>query len=346
MVKQTCALTKITASTWGATFARARQVYSAVVRPAMGYGSIVWHSPTGTKDARKNTVAKMEVMQNKCLRTIAGAYRATPVEVLQAETLIPPIKEYLNQRQASARSRLKIGGQAAFIRKQCKKIKAKLRHRNSRLGTEWLPDTPESQKTEWALPIMEGIAHTLAPACPPPWIDEDENYLKQAERFRALQRQRKKAIKKHFADKWQSSWSTYQEKHDRYPTTAQTAPLHRKERLDLHANLAKAESSLAVQIGTEKIGFAQFLHRQHVPAVTSPACDCGWHSQTAKHVIRHCNIRPYRRRMLDTTDYRSLVTTPKRPESKSPSGLMRSVPAVRKFSLASEQLLSNDRGVP
>lgn len=35
MVTQTIALTKVAASTWGATLNKARQVYSAVVRPAM-----------------------------------------------------------------------------------------------------------------------------------------------------------------------------------------------------------------------------------------------------------------------------------------------------------------------
>lgn len=41
MVTQTRALTKITTSTWGATFAKARHVYCAVVRPAITYGSTI-----------------------------------------------------------------------------------------------------------------------------------------------------------------------------------------------------------------------------------------------------------------------------------------------------------------
>lgn len=58
MVTQTHAPTKIAASTWGASFTRARQVYSAVVRPAITYRSTVWHSPSETKrceerDSRK-----------------------------------------------------------------------------------------------------------------------------------------------------------------------------------------------------------------------------------------------------------------------------------------------------
>ena len=125
-------------------------------------------------------------------------------------------------------------------------------------------------------------------------MEEDEDYLKQLEGFRALQRQREKLIKKHFADKWQSSWDTYQKKHDCNPTAAQAERLPKKERLDLHANLAEAESSLAVQIHTEKIGFAKFLHQQRGPSSTLPAYDCGWSSQTAKHIIRHCSLRPHK----------------------------------------------------
>jgi hypothetical protein len=36
---QTGALTRISASTWGASFIRAKQVYSAVVRPTSAYGA-------------------------------------------------------------------------------------------------------------------------------------------------------------------------------------------------------------------------------------------------------------------------------------------------------------------
>ena len=45
MTTQTNALLRTTASTWGATFASARQIYSAVIRPALSFGSAVWHLP-------------------------------------------------------------------------------------------------------------------------------------------------------------------------------------------------------------------------------------------------------------------------------------------------------------
>lgn len=70
MAKQSMALTKISTSTWGATFLKSRQVYSAVVRPAMTYGSTIWHMPKDIKKLKTST-EKLSIMQNKCLRTIA-----------------------------------------------------------------------------------------------------------------------------------------------------------------------------------------------------------------------------------------------------------------------------------
>ena len=96
MVTQTRALTKIAISTWGASFARARHVYLAVVRPAITYGSTVWYAPAGTKDARKEMAGKLEVVQNRCLRIVAGAYKATPIEILQAKTMMPPMQVHLD----------------------------------------------------------------------------------------------------------------------------------------------------------------------------------------------------------------------------------------------------------
>lgn len=185
----------------------------------------------------------------------------------------------------------------------------------------------------------EIAAPTPPPARPAPWAEETEEYLGQLKNYKALQRQKENAIRKHFDGKWQARWQTYQKSHERDPTAAQAASLAKKERLDIHAGLAKAESALATQVRTEKIGFAKFLHRQHVPTVTSPGCDCGWHSQTAKHIIRHCSLRPGRQIMLEkagTSDYRLLVTTPK--GLKAVTAWLMKLNLLPQFSLATEQL--------
>jgi len=55
----------------------------------------------------------------------------------------------------------------------------------------------------------------------------------------------------------------------------------------LHENLYKAESSLAMQLRTKKIGFNAFLARQRVPNVSSD-CTCGYPDQSVKHVVLFC----------------------------------------------------------
>ena len=150
MVKQSMALTKISTSTWGATFAKARQVYSAVVRPAMTYGSTVWHMPKEVKKSKTST-SKLSVMQNTCLRTIAGAFKATPISVLEAETFIAPIDTHLDMLQAQARHRLRAGGQLKII-SACNKIADKLRGKAGRKRLQ--KPTPGKLNHIWAKSLL------------------------------------------------------------------------------------------------------------------------------------------------------------------------------------------------
>lgn len=69
----------------------------------------------------------------------------------------------------------------------------------------------------------------------------------------------------------------------------------------LHQGLGKAESSLAIQLRTEKIGLVAFLHARRVPDVFSPACQCGWRRQDPKHVVIFCLERAYNRQNLYET---------------------------------------------
>ena len=101
MINQSMALTKISTSTWGATFSKAKQICIAVVHPAMTYGLSVWHTP---KDVKKSSSSnKLAILQNKYLWTIARAFKATLILVLKAETFIAPIDIHLDQLQAKAR---------------------------------------------------------------------------------------------------------------------------------------------------------------------------------------------------------------------------------------------------
>ena len=113
------ALLRTTALTWGATFIRAKQIYNAVIQPAIAYGAAIWHTPTlieGQKSLKPIKAAiKLAKVQNKCLRAIAGAYRATPTSVLEVETLIPLLDLYLNERILAFQARHKIKGMQDLV---------------------------------------------------------------------------------------------------------------------------------------------------------------------------------------------------------------------------------------
>jgi len=111
MKTYTNALLRTTASIWGATFVWARQIYNAVIQPAIAYGAVIWHTPTPIKGPKSTKpvgpAVKLAKIQNKCLRAIVGVYKATPTLVLETKTFIPPLDLYLNKRLTNFRFRHK-----------------------------------------------------------------------------------------------------------------------------------------------------------------------------------------------------------------------------------------------
>jgi hypothetical protein len=308
MIGQSMALSKISTSTWGATFARARQVYTAVVRPAITYGSAVWHTPKEVKNVKSST-NKLTIMQNKCLRTIAGAFRATPIPVLEAETFISPMDAHLDQLQASARVRLRSGGHQTLIANACRAIAKKLRGKAGRRRDQ--KPTPGDEKHSWTKQILQNRTPPKQPAPFPPWDGPRPEEHTENEAYNAAMRACQSLIKAKHTRAWSDSWAAYLRGVTR-PSVAQTGIIGR-QRLKMHQSLRKAESSLITQIRSEKIGLASFLFHRRVPGVLSPACSCGWHQQTAKHVIMFCRQfdRETLKRELNTNDYRVITSTPR-----------------------------------
>lgn len=135
-----------TASTWGASFLRARQIYSAVVRPALAYRAAVWHTLSkGPNGKAQGMAAKLEKIQNKCLRAVAGAYRATLIRSLETETFTPPMDLYLDSRLAAFQKRLEDSEVGRVIENACNWIKARIRDRKGHRITRRLA-TKEPRK--------------------------------------------------------------------------------------------------------------------------------------------------------------------------------------------------------
>jgi hypothetical protein len=281
METQTNALLRTTASTWGATFTKARQIYNAVIRPALTYGSTIWHTPTPKEEERTRRkrqpvgpVAKLKKVQNKCLRVVAGAYRATPVSVLETETFTPPLNLHLDAKLARFRLRHKQSGMEELVTASCTQIRRKLmRGRPRRRRRTRRDESTEGEKrTRWA-----------------------EAWLQQGERQALL-------------SQWKQRWEANRPEWG----LAGVGPPSRKT-IQLHAELQKAESSVLTQIRTGRIGLAAFLNKARVPEFPSPMCQCGQASETAKHVIAHCpRFTEVRRDLRDPRtglmDIKSLVS--------------------------------------
>ena len=89
---------------------KARQVYQAVVRPAMAYGAPAWHQPTKAGRKPKGLAAKLQAEQNKGLRVVLGAFKATSTRRLKVEAYVPPIDLWLNGRIARYQARIDSSG--------------------------------------------------------------------------------------------------------------------------------------------------------------------------------------------------------------------------------------------
>lgn len=121
-------------------------------------------APAGTKDPREDTVGKLDVVQNRYLRIVAGAYKATPIDVLQAEMMMPPMQKHLDQLQAKAQHALRLAVKLPLYRSCANELQQNC------ASAEWIRHqyTPGIQKAQWAITITEEMSHTPAAALRPP----------------------------------------------------------------------------------------------------------------------------------------------------------------------------------
>lgn len=66
--------------------------------PALAYASHVWHQPLPNPKRKDCHVSPLSIIQNQCLHSIAGTFRATPIRALANLTFIPPLDIFLTTR--------------------------------------------------------------------------------------------------------------------------------------------------------------------------------------------------------------------------------------------------------
>src|SRR6266516_7244323 len=134
-------------------FKRAKLVYTIVIQTTIIYSIPIWFSLVRTETTKANLRAKLEQTQNRCLCTIAGAYKATPIPLLESETGVLPIRTYLSILQAQYQACTKDLLVRALLKKACKRIQTQLQGQQGRQRMQ--KETPSNSKDAWyqALPI-------------------------------------------------------------------------------------------------------------------------------------------------------------------------------------------------
>ena len=272
---------------------QSRVLYTAVIRSAIAYGAAAtFHQPS--ERGPVGISRSLATQQNRCLRVITGAYRATPVRHLETEAGVLPLDLYLSKRLAVFEARLEASGKGQLIKDVCAGLRHALRQRRGR---------PRRQK--------------------PPSIEEGEGRAQWVRRWVDSSPQEEPA-ERELKTRWVASLTAAHARHDavqarrpeedrrRYRLEpAGIKPDFSKKALAKHHGLRKHESTALTQIRTGRIGLKAFLHKCRVPDVLSPRCSCGQAEQTPVHLFAICpETKAERRRYLpDLRSPRDFETT-------------------------------------
>ena len=188
--------------------------------------------------------------QAQALRTILGAYRATPIRSLELGAFCPPLDIYLSKRVADFERRMQLGGLSLQLNRATAYVEARLRNRRPR----------RDRRKPWAKNWTGSTGHP------------DDCWDSKA------------AGARYWEVRWTAQARTAPKRADNTPAAKAFEGGH----LRLYEKLAKAEGSALCQARTEKIGLQRFLFQRKVPGVVSPACPCGRGDQTAAHLFTAC----------------------------------------------------------
>ena len=229
------------ASTQGASFLQARQAYLVVVRLALAYRVVVQHTPTKRPNGKaQGLVAKLEKIQNKCLRVVVGAYRATPICSLEVETCTPLLDLYLDSQLATFQKRLENLEVSRVIENSYNQIQARIRNRNRRGCKSARNATIKEQREAWT--------------------KEQEEWFRQSQPIHQRFTKKQKVL-----DAQRDRWQTQEDKRKELDYQDQVKKPLDPSILQLHKGLCKVESSMLIQLRIGRTGLWHFLYKVRVP---------------------------------------------------------------------------------
>ena len=107
----------------------------------------------------------------------------------------------------------------------------------------------------------------------------------------------------------------------------------------------KTKSNLIIQMRTEKIGLAKFLHACKIPGFDHSNCFCEASKQMSEHVLMNCSLMPKRNEIWramggEAKKYRRFMSTPR--ATKALTRWFIKADLLSMFSLAKNQLYWGD----
>jgi len=273
------ALSRLATSTWGPTARNTRLLYTAVVRPTLLYGSQEWSMRPDGKPLAKTTMAPIHLTQNACLRKLTGGYIRTPRAALERESDIMPIDLYATVGRYQRASKTRVHQVETKISDTADAVWRSMR------GAGTTRDRPLTNREKTAARADEIAREARTNA------EEEREGRARASGARPL-RPRPPTSKAKLINDWgRAEWRTRWERAKQripgqYRATTWLAPWTQDTRL-LYDGLTKAEATALFLMRTEVIGLNAWLAAVRVPGVF-PACPCGWHAQTVRHVLLHC----------------------------------------------------------
>ncbi len=224
MTTQLNALYRTTASTWGATLPKARQLYLAIIRTSLTYGAVAWHRPNFQL---KGCVRKLQQQQNVGLRIVLRTFKRCSIPQLHTDAYVPPLHLWLNGKVSLFHVRIEASGIRSQIKDACYTIQLAMQVADGFSSQRPLTPiaTPNTTTRQWALNWLGGS-------------------------FADCEGKIKEIVLQDWTDYWREGpRHTYnpRELGNQSIIKANTKPTAKV--LQLHRTLQKAESSILIQCG-------------------------------------------------------------------------------------------------
>ncbi len=321
-VTRMLALSRLEAFTWGATFTKARQVYSAVVRSGIAFGASVWHQ-RGKEGGLSGKERRLGTLQNQALHHVAETFKRVSIEILEAETYTSSLHVHLNMLQDKITLRSRIDDRTQETRQACELIRARLMSVNRTI--------PRSSVTKKVTLLNNSI-------------QEGAKIQSRRERLALAATNSTSdsiAIAQYHRSQWKQRWEKYRKCiAGVHATSAQRSHLFNKT-VKMRNGLQKVESTLVTHIRIERIGLNAYLHFRNVSGADSARCDCDWNHQTAKHVLMHCSdwshLRSRMLRDVGFSNYRIIVAITK--DLRAAARMMMKTKLLKQFRVAESLIL-------